>query len=306
VARIAPLVLGLVAALATLGTSAARAQTVTITRLFDAAGDPRLFAPTTPGFADGTVRWTTCSAGACAPAGAGQTLAAGPQPAGTTFAATVETHGAPLTAMSAVWRGQVRPITAPAWVGTPAHGASLTATPATWQGGWDDDTDVYTVAACRTSDPERCEVVAGGRSVTVGSGFAGCRLVAVDQRWPRGEGIALTSVQGSAPAEPGPTVAWSAPSTVPGTGCTLGRAVAFVQRAHRSRAGLRLGTVRCPASCSYRLVVKDRRGRTARTAQSVWGRGPLVLPAGARLATGRLRLTVDIGSLRRTGSTTLS
>jgi len=213
---------------------------VTIQAVYNQHGNPLLVANFSPNDSLARARWSICRpprTGVCKPAGNGsQQLSPGASRAGTVFRATATYRGRKYVASSAVWLGQVHPLTPPEIQGEIRVGARVNVTRATWGGGWQTDPsyhqqpgvqsggraaelDQLSLEACRTRQATHCvsPTPAGWQSpgivrpIRIGRRFKGWYLFGLDQHFS-GDTAFATSTTGAAPAtKPGPTVARSKP-----------------------------------------------------------------------------------------------
>lgn len=104
---------------------------------------------------DETWAWQTCSAdlASCTPFGGGRTISTRGARPNTRFLVT-SSYGA--TAVSSLWRGNLRPLGPPAVSGILRANQRVTPTPGRWRGGWIDDYDIFQLAACQSPTGLRC------------------------------------------------------------------------------------------------------------------------------------------------------
>ncbi len=265
-------------------------------------GSPYLLANAVPNGSLATPSWAVCPPGAasCTPAGVtNMAFRPGPEPAGTTFAASVAIGGVTSTARSDAWQGAVTATAPPTLTGAPRVGAVVTPHAGAWSGGWPGDFDRVRVEACRTRAGGGCTTVSDPQSVRdrfaarIDPRFSGDWLFALDERYGRGTAFASVGFLwpfAIPPTPPGPAVSRSAP-----LGPVTGPRLAL--RDHpllRLDDRLLIGRATCPQRC--RVAIRVLAGRaSARAALALHGTRDLTVPAGAlRLESGAtIRVRID-------------
>ncbi len=248
-------------------------------------GAPSLVANFTPSGSLATPSWSVCAPGAatCVPAGVtSRSFQPGPEPAGTTFAASAAYGGATYTARSDPWQGPAAATAAPSLTGAPKVGAVVTPHAGAWSGGWAGDSDLLHVEACRTRDGRGCTTIAHpwahlGLRAPIDPRWSGRWLFALDQRLGRGTvlpAVAFLSPTGIPTTPPGPTVSRSAPLG-PVTGPALAlRDHPLLQLDDR----LLIGRATCAHRCRVGVRVLAGR-RSARATLTLRGTRSLTVPA---------------------------
>ena len=138
-----------VGAIAWVPVSAGAVERATVSTSLKANGSGLLIANSQTNPGGETWAWQACSSdlSSCIAFGKGRTInTSGAQP-NTRFRAT-SSYGA--TAISALWRGSLRPLKPPTVTGTLRGNMRVTPGPSQWRGGWTDDYDVFQLAACKS------------------------------------------------------------------------------------------------------------------------------------------------------------
>ncbi len=281
-------------------------DTVQIQSVFDLAGDPLLAA----NFNGARLppRWTICSPSPNSTCDhlkqtKRASLAPGAEPAGTVFVAS-ETSGGHTYSARVTWRGRVRALAPPRFVGAARFGAQVTAVAGRWTGGWGDEFDQLGIEACRTKTGTGCVVLSGGQfgcpgqppNATVGGALPGMYLFAYDLRIARESACAGVgySYPGAIPPWPiAQIVSRSAPAG-PVTGPPPPR-VSILRDARLRNGRVLVANAHCATRCRVWLNVFD--GQSSSVARvTVTGSATVGVPRRALLpGTLSVRMHVDDG-----------
>jgi hypothetical protein len=266
---------------------------------YDALGDPELFL-SSPGA--WPVHWERCAGVVCTPLPAAAYVPGDPRltarPGETAPATVFEAvpEGGGTIARVPPWTGRLTATAAPVLTGSPIVGAIVDAQPATWSGGWEGASNVRrTVVACTGPQGGECWTLDENNAV-VSERWLGWYLFAVEARLldPDFAPHAYPEPQPSGPLAGAAAVAVSAPSgPVAFPPAPPPRATARLRKkALHTRAGLVVGSVRCPQRCRVRLTVADGRRNEKRTF-SFAGTKTLSVP-GKHLHRRPLKVWVEV------------
>jgi hypothetical protein len=130
-------------------------ERATISTNLKANGSGLLIANSQTNSENETWDWLACSSdlSSCAAFGKGRTISTSGARPNTRFRAT-SSYGA--TAISSLWRGNLRPFKPPMVTGILRADKRVTPSPGQWRGGWSDDYDVFQLAACESPKGLRC------------------------------------------------------------------------------------------------------------------------------------------------------
>ncbi|MBV9802710.1 MAG: hypothetical protein JO130_05950 [Solirubrobacterales bacterium] len=251
---------------------------VDIQAVFTAAGNPLLVANFSPNGALATPHWSICAPppqGTCTAAATVSkvdTLAPGPEPAGTRFIARARHAGRTYSA-SVTWLGRVQALTAPALEGAPKQGGIVDPLPAQWTGGWSGDFDQLGVEACATPSGTHCRMLGGGEfgcpdntsKPRLRGWFTGWYVFALDARLSRDELCGGTGYDANADLpvwKVGQTVVRSPPlARITGPPRPT---VRFLRPGLLSNGTLYVAHVRCLTRCTVELDVESSASGTSR------------------------------------------
>lgn len=308
--RAGPLLITALLGLAALpGTSLAATPSepgLEITHTLTADGWPSLAANYAYATSSVTPTWARCGIDSCDDAGTTNPIfLPGPSSEHERFQASGSINGAPTTAVSKEWLGQVTNLTPPALSGATAAGATVTATGGTWAGGWPDDFSLVQLRACPTPAGTGCVRVANGASAVVDAAYAGWYLGAMESRYGTEQAFAAIGylyppgkISSHAAAEAGRTVALgplSGPVTVSPKAETAPPqpALALRKAAVLRKGSLVLGTLSCAKACKARVEIRQG-SRTAvrRLSLTAAAKTTVTVPARRLRRTGKLRVAV--------------